>query len=400
MKKQIITLALILIGMTGLMAQNDLNKIVVMGVGDLTLIQGDTVVIKPNDSNSVFNSIKDGKFIAMGSEDFTITLPELNYLEMMGAGDVTNQGTLKGGNLKIMISGACDVNLDVDYDSIFVSMSGAGDVKLKGRCHYLNSYSSGVGDLDINELQADEKTLSSEAHYDFPTTTSAEMRQIMKEMRDDRREERHHRSLLYDAQWGGFDAGLNMLFSPSDMDLYTGADDMMTLKPFKSWYFGINLCDVGIAFDRGHHAGLFTGIGLGFNNYSFRDDVTLGIDEQGTPFMEPIETASAVKKSKLGAFYAQAPLMIEIAPGRSGFFIDLGVTGGIRLDTWTKVKTKDGAKFKTHDKYGMNLFKLDASLRIGGDNLAFFANYALLPAFTCGDMEKVHPISFGVSLVF
>ena len=142
--------------------------------------------------------------------------------------------------------------------------------------------------------------------------------------------------------------------------------------------------------------GLTTGIGLGWNNYSFNRPVRLIKGEQ---VLEHEALTEQVKKSKLGVLYVQAPLMLEVRPSGSSFFA-LGVTGGIRIDTWTKIKFQDGVKEKKHSDYYVNLLKLDATLRAGSDNLGFFASYNLLPLFVESHGPAVHTLNVGFSLIF
>jgi hypothetical protein len=107
-----------------------------------------------------------------------------------------------------------------------------------------------------------------------------------------------------------------------------------------------------------------------------------------------------VKNSKFGLLYLQAPLMVEVRPVRY-LYIDLGVTGGIRLAAWNRIKFADGENETSYQNYLTNLFKCDASFRIGSDNLGFFVNYALVPTFVKGrDCAKAHPLMLGFSVGF
>lgn len=216
---------------------------------------------------------------------------------------------------------------------------------------------------------------------------------------DNPKGKRHEKkSLLYDANWNGFEAGLNMLLGPGSSASFEGYD-FLELRPMKSWVFNFNIADVGIAFNRRHTAGLFTGIGLGWNNYSFNHPVRLykGEDHLEADWIDPNE--AIVKRSKLGVLYVQAPLMIEVRPSRR-FYIAAGVTGGLRVDTWTKIKFQNGDVNKVHSDYYVNPFKLDATLRIGGNNLGFFAQYNLLPTFEEAHAPSCHTTNFGFSLNF
>lgn len=211
--------------------------------------------------------------------------------------------------------------------------------------------------------------------------------------------ETEKRSLLFHSNWEGIEAGLNMLFDPQAMNTFSGPDDLYAIKPLNSWYIGDNAADLGIAFDRNHNVGIFTGVGFGVNIFRWREAVrTENVDGHAQNVI--LDLSTPVKKSRLSVLYAQAPLMIEISPNRSSFYLDLGVTGGVRLVASTKVKWQDGHKERFYDDFGINLFKLDASLRVGSDDIGFFANYSLIPMLNEGDLAGIHPLSIGFSINF
>ena len=140
---------------------------------------------------------------------------------------------------------------------------------------------------------------------------------------------------------------------------------------------------------------------MGWNNYSFNTPVRL---EKGTSKLKckaiDETTEGTVKKSKLGVLYLQAPLMIEVRPTRKTF-IAIGVIGGFRIDSWTKIKFEDSVTIKTHSDYFINRFKLDATLRAGGNSSGgFYASYNLLPLFATGKAPIAHCLNFGFSLNF
>jgi len=208
------------------------------------------------------------------------------------------------------------------------------------------------------------------------------------------------KNLLFDANWNGFEAGLNMLFNmPVDAVNSNNGAQGMDLKPLRSWYFGFNIADVGIAFSKRHIVGLFTGVGLGWNNFSWNNDITIEYDPDNVVYtLVPIDPNKIVKNTKNGALFLQVPLMLEIRPTRK-MYIDAGVTGGLRFAQWNRVKFADGTQLKHYHSASLNQFKLDASLRMGGKSMGFFANYALLPLFDMSN-AKVHPVSFGFSINF
>ena len=362
----------------------EVRGIQVEGSGDVSISQNkDIFSIVSDDQNTSHYRMEGGMLYLSGSDDFNVTVQNLEALALCSSGDVNSRGTLKGRSLHIDLIGSGDITLFVDYDTICVNMKGSGDVVLNGRCDALFAELMGSGDLMVEQLNVRDSRINAvgSGHAWTPGNVS---------YRRHKDQPQRHKSLLMDPYWNGFEAGLNMLFD---------APQEMELRPLRSWYFGFNIADVGIAFDRRHTVGLFTGIGLGWNNFSWNNPVTVEYDSDHAVYVvDPIETELAVKNTKHGVLFLQAPLMFEVRPTRY-MYIDAGVTGGLRIAQWNRVKLEDGTQDKHYYGSSINRFKLDASLRVGGNDVGFFANYALLPLFTTGNTE-VHPVSFGFSINF
>ena len=434
------------------------NSLVVNCTGDVTIRQSDQYVVAwdSNDEWHANYNMADTAVYLDGTADFDVTLHELNHLTLLSSGDVKSAGVLKGGNLSVTLTGSGDVKLNLDYDNVCVRVLGSGDVELGGRCNSLTSIVSGSGDLNTRHLQCSDmrdvnaaepemarlSEIMAELNVNMQQLSdSVDWEQFERDMEkwaekmerwgehvekwgnrmerlggkwDDRytpptpptppqkperpepKETPKKRSLLMNPHWTGVDAGLNLLLGMGTNASFGDDNAFLELRPLRSWVFNFNIADVGIAFDRRHRVGLTTGIGLGWNNYSFNRPVRLIKGEQ---VLEHEALTEQVKKSKLGVLYVQAPLMLEVRPSGSSFFA-LGVTGGIRIDTWTKIKFQDGVKEKKHSDYYVNLLKLDATLRAGSDNLGFFASYNLLPLFVESHGPAVHPLNVGFSLIF
>lgn len=236
-----------------------------------------------------------------------------------------------------------------------------------------------------------------------------------------------YRGLLYDANWAGFEAGLNIL-TPGNLP------DWMGLRQMRSWCFNINIADVGIAFNRQHSMGIFTGVGIGWNNYSFNKPMFFEKDAEGylnaTPILDEQGLPLNIERSKIGVFYAQMPLMIEFKPFRQRMYIDLGVTCGMRITSWQTIEfgrnygkyailgegenaeliAADKTRDLQHKDLCVNFFKVDATLRAGSvsDDIGFFVKYSLLPLFTEGKVKDadgtivkdVLPLNIGFSINF
>ena len=401
MKTRLFFAAMLLLAFGAVKAQEtedpQVTAIQVQGSGDVRVMQTQNQfsLVRSN-RNTSHHEIVDNTLVLSGSSSYEVSLQQLDEIIMRSSGDVFGRDTMKGTNLRIVVTGSGDFWMMVDYDTIFVKMSGSGDVSLKGQCKVLYAEMSGSGDLITQQLNCPESHVNSTGSGDAWTGNSHKVFSY-----SSYRERRLcQRGPLYDAIWNGFEAGLNMLFGTSvDVVNANNGAQGMEIRPLRSWYFGFNIADVGISFDRRHTAGLFTGVGLGWNNFSWNNDVTIEYDPDNVVYtLVPIEEDKIVKNSKYGALFLQFPLMVEIRPIRH-MYIDAGVTGGLRIAQWNRVKLADGSQHKHYYSASLNQFKLDASLRVGRDDIGFFANYALLPLFETST-SKVHPFSFGFSLCF
>lgn len=371
----------LMLGMSGMMAQ---NTVVVAGSGDATIKQGETLEVKREGEPITFDN--DSKIVLSSYKDYELTLPELRSIRLTGSGDLQSIGTLTFPNLDILISGVGDATLTVDCDTIKALLTGIGDLVLSGHCHYLEAKITGLGDLSYNNFTADSLIINKTGNHDISITLPEGPFK--------------HDGLVFDPNWSGFEAGINMLLGPGASTDFTGDYALLNQRTGKSWNFNFNIADIGLAFTRSHRAGIYTGIGFCWNNYRFNSPVRLVKGDDNLICNLIDESAEGrVKKSKLGVLYLQAPLMIEVRPTRK-FFFAVGVIGGIRIDAWNKIKFED-RKIKTHEDYYINRFKLDASLRAGKrEGLGFFASYNLLPLFAEGKVQDAHNVSVGFSLNF
>lgn len=359
----------------------------VLGSGDVVISQtpGHFSLKKEGKIVSDYNAQSE-LLLLSGSGDYEVEISQLENVQLLSSADVISNSTIKGGYINIYNSGSGDIVMKVDYDTVHVVLNGSGDIILQGRCNVLQATLLGSGDLNVDGLNVVESNVEGTSSSKGNKTKGS--RPVKK-------------NLLLNPRWGGFEAGLNMLLNPMITNVYPNSTIDLTIRPLNSWYFGFNIADVGVAFNKRHTVGLFTGIGIGWNNFSWKNPVMTAQDpETGIISNVPLSTDAQFKRSKLGLLYLQVPLMFEIRPTRQ-MYIDLGVTSGLRFAAWSKVKFMDGSSYTDNlDRSGnfLNRFKLDASLRVGSRYLGFFMNYALIPVFRYDVIENTHPLSFGFSI--
>lgn len=456
--KRLFLIAMVLLAVSATSAQT--NTIVINTSGDVTLRQGNEFscrggsyvktdsVLMLNGSNDYEVTVEELSYLTILSSGDVITENTFHGKDLSvnfnGSGD--SRLDLDYDNVYVMMVGSGDLELRGKCNTFDYDHSGSGDLITKRLERTSQSESRAVPSMaGLSELLAELGTnlemLSDSVDWDQFERDMERWGESMEEWgrhmeewgnqmerRMEGREKNHgrhenwdkpnhgpktqpqpepkpqpkpqKRSLLYDGHWNGFDAGINLMLGPGSAANFEGQYAFLEQRPMKSWVFNFNLADVGIAFSRNHVAGLYTGIGLGWNNYSLNNPVRLYKGQNGIEgewIDESVE--GRVKKSKLGVLYIQAPLMLEINPSHD-FFIAAGVTGGFRIDAWTKVKFRDGFKEKHHGDYYVYPLKLDATLRAGGDDMGFFASFDLLPLFDGRTSPDCHTLSFGFSLLF
>ena len=464
MKTRLFFAALLLLAFGTMKAQNEASQVKVIritGSGDVMVSQtpGQFSLMKEGEIVSDYR-VESNLLLLSSSDDYEVEVSQLENIQLLSSADVICKNTIKGDYINVYNSGSGDMVMKLDYDTVHVIVNGSGDIILEGRCKVLEATLLGSGDLVANGMKADDSYIDikgsgeakgidavslSELMAELNTNLGrlsdtidwksfeAGMEQWGKEMEEwgrkmekwgerfeDKQGGRYEynygrpnskadgpkdrrpvkKNLLFDANWNGFEAGLNMLFNtPADVVNTNNGAQGMEIRPLRSWYFGFNIADVGVAFDRRHRVGLFTGVGLGWNNFSWNNNIKIEYNPDNVVYtLVPIESEQVVKNSKYGALFLQMPLMLEVRPTRS-MYIDAGVTGGLRIAQWNRVQLEDGTQSKRYYGASINQFKLDASLRVGGENIGFFANYALLPIFDMSN-AKVRPINFGFSINF
>ena len=82
-----------------------------------------------------------------------ITVVDIDDIDVSGAIEQNNKGTFKTENLEIDVSGAADINLDVDVENLTMEMSGASETTLSGTAENFEIEISGAGELQAKKLK-------------------------------------------------------------------------------------------------------------------------------------------------------------------------------------------------------------------------------------------------------
>jgi len=90
------------------------------------------------------------------SDNSTITIEytELDRIEVQGAASLRTENELVSDYLRMSMSGAGDVDMDVDLGRLELDISGVGAVELRGNAEEQSISMSGAGGYDGNELRS------------------------------------------------------------------------------------------------------------------------------------------------------------------------------------------------------------------------------------------------------
>lgn len=201
----------------------------------------------------------------------------------------------------------------------------------------------------------------------------------------------------FKGHWSFMELGVNT-FASVDYSAYPGAGNFMDLNTNKSLEVNINLFKYSIPLQKKNNdIGLVTGLGLNFNDYRFSNSNTI---KNVNGYVMPMPIADPnLQKSKLSTGYLTVPLLLEIQlPRESGLWISMGVIGGIKMGSHTKVKMSN-AKIKDHNDFNISPFRGGSTVRLGYKAFNIFGTYYFTPFFRDGRGPVMDPITIGIGLL-
>lgn len=82
-----------------------------------------------------------------------ITVVDVEDINASGAIELKNKGTYQSENLEIDVSGAADIDLDLEVENLTMDMSGASETTLSGSANNFDIEISGAGELDAKKMK-------------------------------------------------------------------------------------------------------------------------------------------------------------------------------------------------------------------------------------------------------
>ena len=95
-----------------------------------------------------------------------VTMKEVTSLNISSAGDIIGESPFKCNNIKIDVSSAGDVKLELTASKVEVDISSSGNVTLSGEADILNADLSSAGDLEAFNFKVKEAEVSASSAGD------------------------------------------------------------------------------------------------------------------------------------------------------------------------------------------------------------------------------------------
>ena len=104
-----------------------------------------------------------------------VTMEKVEYIRTSSAGDVIGETPVKTESLKISTSSSGDVKLEVYAKELYLKTSSAGDITLKGTADFVKASTSSAGDIKAYDLEVKEAELRSSSAGDIKITVTEKL---------------------------------------------------------------------------------------------------------------------------------------------------------------------------------------------------------------------------------
>jgi hypothetical protein len=88
-----------------------------------------------------------------------VTTVNVNEIKASGAIELKNKGIYQVNSLEIDISGAADLDLDLNVENLTIDMSGASEINLSGIANNFEIKISGAGELQASKLKTNNTSI-------------------------------------------------------------------------------------------------------------------------------------------------------------------------------------------------------------------------------------------------
>jgi hypothetical protein len=191
-------------------------------------------------------------------------------------------------------------------------------------------------------------------------------------------------------------------FTGVDFGLVSLQNETFPIKPKQSFALRLNLMEVKKQLIE-NRFGFFSGIALGYQQIGFQDNFKF--INTGSETHMHTDTIDYLK-NQLRTFSISVPIMFEINSKntfKKNAHVAFGVQESYRyaISTYQMHKTSEATIIrKNSEEIYVNRFNMEACIRVGFQNLTFFASRSLTPLFCTNKFQtEIYPMVIGLSII-
>lgn len=191
-------------------------------------------------------------------------------------------------------------------------------------------------------------------------------------------------------------------FTGVDFGLVSLQNTTFPIQPKQSFAVRLNLVEYKKQLFE-NRFGFFSGISLGYQQIGFQDNFTF-INRGGQTLIQP-DILDYVK-NQLRSFSVSIPFMFEINSKntfKKNVHVAFGVQESYRYANSAYQMHKTGEATiirKNSEDIHVNRFNLEACVRVGFQNLTFFASRSLTPLFSTNKFQtEIYPMTIGLCII-
>lgn len=205
-------------------------------------------------------------------------------------------------------------------------------------------------------------------------------------------------SEFIETSWNNFHLGLNNLLNKDGkLEPETGYDKM-TISPANSINFQWDIVTQAMDMYKGK-VRLVYGIGLDYNNYRFKNDISLNADSM---VLFITEDGINYDKNKLVTQHINVPVMLnfKLSPKNvdEELYISAGANFGYLIRAHQKQVWDDNGKKKNkiRDDYNLEQFRVGYEVQFGYKNIILFGKYFPKSIFKTNEGPELRTVSAGI----
>ncbi len=203
-------------------------------------------------------------------------------------------------------------------------------------------------------------------------------------------------------QWGMVDLGFNRLHDNTDLSTVPdNHESIFRLRESKSINVNVWVFNGRLRLNETRRQKWYMTTGLGLQMYNFRFEAPYQYTSASPEYPTLIDSSrQGFQKNKLGFTYASIPLGLlgKTRIGDKWLVYGGGVMGGMRIASWTKLKTEGYGKEKNHDAFNFQPFNACVYGELGVDDIIRLYGTYQLTALNKTGVDQ-HPFAIGIRFI-